>query len=336
MNSNATFSSGDKATDLIMEAAYSFQKSRILLTAFELNLFSIIGDDEKSSKEVALSANTNERATERLLDALVSLEFLRKRHRNYSNIEELKNVVIEGRAGFISGMSHARQQWNMWSNLTQAVKTGTSPMPLMHTERDSPTVDGFISAMHYRAKKTAKQIIKMIDLSGARSLIDVGAGSGAYSIEIANRFPDMHVSALDLPSVVPIMKGYISGEGLGERINIIAGDYKTSKFEGKYDIVFLSQILHSNSIWENIDLAKKAYDSLNHGGKIVIQEMILDDNRTEPTHASLFSINMLVATKSGDCYTKSDMNIILREAWFNDIVIKETESGTTLITATKE
>ena len=84
-----------------------------------------------------------------------------------------------------------------------------------------------------------------------------------------------------------------------------------------------------------MDLIKKVYYAIKPGGKIIIHDYIIDDDRTSPEEAALFALNMLVNTKAGDTYIYTDIWIMLQEAWFRDIYRIDTEKGTSLIIGTR-
>lgn len=97
------------------------------------------------------------------------------------------------------------------------------------------------------------------------------------------------------------------------------GDYTTDDLPKGFDLVFLSAIIHSNSLDINQSLIKKCYSTLNHKGKIIIQDWIMNHDRTQPTAGAIFAINMLVGTEAGDCYTEQEVSEMLDRAGFKNI-----------------
>jgi hypothetical protein len=113
------------------------------------------------------------------------------------------------------------------------------------------------------------------------------------------------------------------------------GDYTTDDLPRGFDLVFLSAIIHSNPLEVNRQLIKKCYNSLNKNGKIVIQDWIMNNDRTLPVKGALFAINMLVGTEAGDCYTEEEVTEILNYAGFKNISRLEFETGLSQMTAQK-
>jgi len=319
----------------IREFAASFQKSRILLSGFELDIFTNIDDSGTTNNQITSILHLDEHASERLLNALVSLGFLTKRNDLFFNTAESFAFLSKKSSDYLGGLMHTNHLWNTWSNLTKVVKTGNSAHPSEINERGEEWLYPFISAMHDRAKKQAPQQLEYIDLSGINSILDIGGGSGGYSMEFISKKPEIEATVFDLPNVVPITKKFIDKEGFSGRIKIHTGDYTNDDLPGGFDLVFLSAIIHSNPLEINQDLIKKCYNSLNKNGKIVIQDWIMNSDRTLPASGAIFAINMLVGTEAGDCFTEMEVTEMLNSAGFKNISRIEFESGLSQMIAQK-
>ena len=189
--------------------------------------------------------------------------------------------------------------------------------------------------MHDRAKKQAPQQLANIDLSEIKSTLDIGGGSGAYSMEFVSKKPEIEATVFDLPNVVPITKIFLDKEGFLDKIKTHAGDYTTDDLPKGFDLAFLSAIIHSNSLEINQDLIKKCFDALNKNGKIVIQDWIMNNDRTQPISGAIFAINMLVGTEYGDCFTEQEVTEMLNASGFKNISKIEFETGLSQMVAQK-
>jgi SAM-dependent methyltransferase len=319
----------------IREFAASFQKSRILLSGIELDIFTNINESGTTSNQIANHLHLNERACERLLNALVSLGFLTKKNHLFFNTADSFAFLSKKSSDCSAGLMYLNHLWNTWSNLTQVVKTGKSAHPAEINERGEEWLFAFIDAMHDRAKKQAPQQLANIDLSEVESILDIGGGSGAYSMEFVSKKPEIAAIVFDLPGVVPITKRFINKEGFSDQIKTHPGDYTTDDLPKGFDLVFLSAVIHSNSLEINKELIKKCYNSLNKNGKIVIQDWIMNNDRTQPASGAVFAINMLVGTEAGDCFTDQEATEMLNAAGFKNISRTEFETGLSQIKAQK-
>jgi hypothetical protein len=320
----------------IREFASSYQKSRILLTGFELDIFTNIEESGSTNKQITNKLKLYEHACERLMNALVSLGFLKKQNQLFFNTPESFTFLSKKSPDYLGGLMHSNHLWNTWSNLTKVVRTGVSAHPDEINTRGEDWLTSFITAMHDRAKKQAPQQLASIDLSGVNSILDIGGGSGAYSMEFVSRKPGIEATVFDLPNVVPITKTFLDKEGFSEKVKTYPGDYTMDDLPGGFDIVFLSAIIHSNSLDVNRDLIKKCFGSLNQNGRIIIQDWIMNNDRTQPTSGAVFAINMLVGTESGDCYTEQEVTKMLTDAGFKDISRTEFDTGLSRMTACKK
>ncbi len=320
----------------IKEAALAFQKSRIILTAYELDIFTYIGENSQNSETISKALNINKNATERLLNALVALKLLHKQDVNYSNTKDSLQFLSKNSSAYLAGLLHSNHMWNTWSNLSNVVKTGNASDIRGINERGEEWLEAFINAMHDRGKKQAPVQISKIDLQNVKSILDIGGGSGCYCMAFINSKPELKATIFDLPNVVPISKKIIEKEGYYGKIDHYIWDYTKDELPKGFDLAFLSAVIHSNPFETNQELVKKCYNSLNNNGKIVIQDWIMNDTKTEPVQGAIFSINMLVGVDGGDCYSENEVRMWLKNAGFSDVTKVELEAGLAQVIGIKQ
>lgn len=319
----------------IRELANSFRDSRVLLTAIELKIFTLLGTHMMTSDEIAQKLNADSRATDRLMNALCAMGLLKKTHGKFYNTELASKYLIEGKPDFMGNLYHTNNLWDSWSHLTESVIKGTSAVINKNKSEKGNWVESFISAMHYRGVHQGKILAMMIDLSNVKTVLDVGGGSAAFSIEIVKRNPAISATVLDLPYVISLTKKYVSEAGLTDKFSFIEGDYLTTDFSGSYDLILLSAIVHINNYEQNKFLIKKCAYALNNKGMIVINDFIMNEDRTQPYHGALFSLNMLVGTANGDTYTEKEIREWFESAGLSSIERKNTSFGSDLMIAVK-
>ena len=297
----------------------AFQESRVILTAIELDLFTAVGQGS-SAAEVSSRLGTNVRATEMLMNALVSLGLLAKCDGVFRNTNIAARYFVEGSQDDSRlAVMHTANLWRRWSSLTECVRAGTSVTHQEMTERSEEWTRSFIAAMHRNALERATQVVQAIGASEVERMLDVGGGSGAYAIAFARANPRLKAEVLDLPTVIPIAQGHIHDSGLSSRIATRPGDLRTDTLGQGYDLVFVSAICHMLSPEENRDLIARCCKALRANGRVVIQDFILEPDRTAPKTAALFALNMLVGTREGNCYTEEEYATWLRDAGCADV-----------------
>jgi len=299
--------------DDISELIRGFMPSRAVLTALELDVFTAVGEGG-TAKQIAAKIHTAERATEMLLNALVSLKLLEKREEIYTNTPLSARFFVEGTPDSArTAQLHIANMWKRWSTLTDAVRAGTSVAP----RGDNGWVTPFIAAMDHIARGRARAVVQAAGVNGAQRMLDLGGGSGAYSIAFAKAAPALHVDIVDLPEVLPITREHIRKAGLADRISTRAGDMLTVPLEGAhYDLVLLSAICHMYSPEDNQQLFRRAYDTLAPNGRLVVADFILEADKTAPRFGALFALNMLVGTRAGASYSEPEYETWLKAAGF--------------------
>jgi len=315
----------------IRELANAFRESRVLLSAVELKIFTALDKHIMTSEEISQKINTDTNATDRLMNVLCSIGLLKKVHGKFYNTDLSAKYLVEGKPEFMGNLYHTNNLWSAWTHLTESVKQGSSFKGDQNKAEKNDWVESFIEAMHYRGVHQGKILSMMFDLSNVKSMLDVGGGSAAFSIEIVKKNSSIKAAVLDLPHVVPLTKKYVEDAGLSGNFSFIEGDYLTKDFDSNYDLILLSAIVHINSYEQNKMLIRKCADALNVNGMIIINDYVMNDDRIQPYHGALFAINMLVATEYGDTYTENEMKEWFNSAGINKVKRKNTSFGSELM-----
>ena len=319
----------------ILEQSVAFQRSRVLLTAYELDIFTMLGENSKSAQAIAQELNADNPALERLMNALVSLDLLEKIGRKYRNTKASYTLLVRGNPNYMSNLNHMNFMWDRWTTLTETIMKGTATNPKKICEWTEKQINDFLAAMHWRANLYSPEIVQMINLSNTESILDLGCGTGVIGMEILKSNPSIQITFFDFPCVIDRTLQYIERKGLQDHINVMKGDFTKDDFGKGYDMIILSQVLHSYSIWENLETMRKVFDALNPGGIVIIHEYLLNESRDRPLFSALFSLDMLVTTKSGEVLTETDAWLLLKESMFSDIKKEETSFGTYVIMGKK-
>lgn len=320
----------------IREMVFAFQKSRVFLTAIELDVFTHLEHKASTSPELAQAIDTDPRATDRLLNALVTLEFIEKENQLFRNAPIASRYLVKDKPEYLSGLMHSAHLWHSWSTLTDVVRCGHKVYQEGDlNNRDPQWLRAFIGAMHDRGKWQAPMIAKTLDLKDVKRILDVGGGSGIFAMAMLKLQEQATAVVFDLPAVCPIAQEYIDANAYTNRISIKSGDYLKDDLGQAYDLILLSAIIHINSYEDNQKLVAKAAKSLNSGGQLVILDWLMEDSRTAPAGGALFALNMLTGTECGDTYTEAEIKSWMQAASLTYRSCKHTLTGTSLIVATK-
>ena len=150
-------------------------------------------------------------------------------------------------------------------------------------------------------------------------MLDLGGGSGAFSIAFAKASSELHGEILDLAEVLPITQEHLRRAGVADRITTRAEDMLQADLGKNNDLVLLSAICHMFSSDENRELLKRIYQALAPNGRVVVQDFVLEADKTSPKFGALFALNMLVGTRAGSSYSEPEYTEWMREAGFREV-----------------
>jgi ubiquinone/menaquinone biosynthesis C-methylase UbiE len=303
----------------LRQILFGFRPARVLLTANNYRIFDYL-QKPLSAQTISKKINTNLRATEILLDALTGIGLLKKKHNRYSN-EQIASLFLVSKSPSYQGdiISHTDNLWKNWSGIDEVIKTGRPN----HATRNR---EAFVFGMHNIASLKVQNVMKRIGLKGVTTALDLGGGPGTYAIEMSKR--GIRVTLFDAPETIDVAQKIIRRERC-KPIRFMKGDFMTDDIGSGYDLILISQILHAYSATDNRYVLRKCKKALNVGGRIVIQEFPISNDRTYPPQSALFSVNMLVNTEGGRCYAPKEIrgwlqNIGMRgikEQMFDDTLI---------------
>jgi ubiquinone/menaquinone biosynthesis C-methylase UbiE len=305
--------------DTAADETRSFMKSRVILTAAELDFFTRLDEKPCDARELAREKELNVRATTRVLDCLVALSLLEKKDGAYKPTENGSLYSARHPQTIRPMVLHMNHLWDIWSELTDVVKKGGDSGGGSGIQMDNESWKSFIGAMHVSGGKLAQKLASEYDLSRFKRLLDVGGASGTYTIAFLRGNPAMTAVLFDLENVIPMAKERLAEEEIQDRVDLVAGDFYTDELPKGCDLALVSAIIHQNSLEKNLELYTKIYRALEPGGTVLIRDHIMDESRTKPAAGAMFAINMLVNRRGGDTYTFAEVKGGLEKAGFIDV-----------------
>jgi predicted O-methyltransferase YrrM len=312
----------------ILTLARSFWECRILLTAAELDLFTLLAPAPLTAAEVTQRIRGDKRAVTILLDALAAMELLRKRDGKYDCAPGLASHLARNAPATVLPMVlHSASLWRRWTELTGVVRGDAEALARAQAPRDEASLQAFIGAMHVVATPRAPAIVAAVDPGRARSLLDVGGGPGTFTIAFLKAAPQMRATLFDRPAVVEIARARLREAGMLNRVTLVGGDFDHDELPPGHDLALLSAIIHQNSLVQNLDLYRKISRALVPGGRIVIRDHVMSPDRLDPRDGAVFAVNMLVGTPGGDVYTLEEIRSGLSEAGFVGVRLLQRGGG---------
>jgi SAM-dependent methyltransferase len=321
----------------LYQIATGYWTSTVLLGANELGVFGAVAGGAQTAEEVASALRLDRRATAMLLDACAGLGLLAKQESGY-RLGPLAEYLVPGRPGSLGRALHwLWEQYAHWGRLADAVRSGVPVIrPELHLGADPDQTRAFVLAMHDRAVGIARGVVPFLDLSGCRSLLDVGGGPGTYAALLAEAYPELAVTVLDLPGVCAVARELLDGTPAAARIELQAGDARRGEYgSDRYDAVLFSGVLHQMAPAVIQRMLAAAYGALRPGGRTLICDLMLDASRTRPVFSALFSLQMLLTSQEGAAFPVDDCRGWLLAAGFAKAEVVRLPPPYTLIRAEK-
>jgi ubiquinone/menaquinone biosynthesis C-methylase UbiE len=299
--------------------ASAFYESCVLFVASDLGIFAELAElGEADAKTVAEACRLDPRGARLLLDGCVALGLLGKDEGRYRNSPEAAAFLVPGSTADLSGaIRYNRDVYAAWGKLKELVRTGRPvEPPELHLGGDPERTRTFVLAMHGRAMGIGRAVIPLLDLAGRKKILDLGGGPGTYSMLIAQAFPQVECTVVDLPEVARTADEIISRAGLADRVRTLGGDYHTLPFPSGQDAVIFFGVLHQEAPEAIRNLLCRAHRALDPGGIVYVLDMMTDSSHARPKFSALFGLNMALTTPNGWVFSEDELRGWLEEAGF--------------------
>ncbi len=315
--------------DPILQTAFGFWSSKVLLTAVEFDVFSTLGDGRRTGADLGAALGLHPRGIADFFDALVAMRILDRDGDGpdalYRNTPMAALYLDRQSPRYIGGileMLNARL-FKFWHDLPEALRTGKPQNETKHGQKgvfeelysELPRLEQFLGAMTGISRLNFERFAEVFDFAPYRTLCDVGGATGLLCTEIARRHPHLRCTSFDLPPVVPVAQRHIAAAGLADRVHAVGGDFFADPLP-KADVITMGMILHDWNLDKKMHLIRAAYDALPAGGAFVAIEALIDDARRENLHGLLMSLNMLIEFGDAFDYTGADFRRWCSEVGF--------------------
>jgi acetylserotonin O-methyltransferase len=320
-------------TSVVLELVQAFRRSKAMFTAVQLGIFDQLAAASQSAQQLAASLNLNEGALKRLLDGCVSLTLLEHEGDLYRNSPTAARFLVSNSPATLAGYVRYSDQslYKLWDGLGDAVREGTNRWAATfggraslfdHYFRDESSTRSFLTGMHGFGQTTSDLIVRAVDLSHFKHLVDLGGATGHLAMAACVAYPDLQATVLDLPPVEKFALEHIAQSPVAHRVSFAGADFFADELPAA-DLYCLGRILHD---WDdpkiNI-LLTKIFAKLPTAGGLLITETLLNEDRSGPLYSLMQDLNMLVCT-DGKERTESEYSALLKAAGFATVKFHRT------------
>lgn len=309
----------------------------ILGSAARHGVFNALEDDGDDAAGVAGKTGISVRGAQAVLDGLTGLGLVSLDSGKYRNSPEASVFLIKGKPTNLGGMAEVMSDALAdWSKLPEAVKTGRPSASTTADVADNEFWQVLVPAIAALSFPVAQLAAERLGIAraGSTNWLDVGGGSGVWSAVWLGLNQQATGYQLDWPGVNQIARGFVGNFGVGDRFKTIDGDFHQVDFgEAQYDFAIYGHIAHQETAADNAAIFRNFRRALKPGGTLVINDFVLNDDRTGHPFALLFAAQMLLVTKGGFTWRQADYRQWLGEAGFAKVEIVPTPTPATLVFA---
>jgi ubiquinone/menaquinone biosynthesis C-methylase UbiE len=326
----------------LMQFAWGYAPPLVIEAACRHKLFDHLDGPAKTASQLAAAAGVPERGVRIVANALVGIGLLAKDADGmYTLTPESAQFLVSTKPSYMGRFFHHTgvQIIPRWMQLGEVLEHGGPKSGVNQHDAGAGFFHEFVEDLFplgYPAAQALAAGLQMAEAKGPVSVLDLAAGSGVWSIAMAQASPHVRVTAVDWPEILEITRRVAERCGVAERFTFTAGDLATADFGAGHQVATLGHILHSEGEARSKELLAKTSAALAPGGTIAIQEFLVDRERAKSTMGLIFAVNMLVMTEQGDTFSFEEIAGWLEEAGFKNPRTLESPGPSPLILATKE
>jgi hypothetical protein len=314
---------GDKPrldTARLQKIALAYWESAALMAAVELEVFTAIAHGHDTVAAVAGAVDISERNAERLLTALVAMTLLERQGGRHINAPDVQRFLVKDSERYAGPwILFTKPRWPAFGELGQRLRRKQETRLGAYVDFSVEDARRYHAATYSIGMGAARLFSRSVDLSGRKLMLDLGGGSGAYSIVATETFPGLKAIVLDLPPVTVVANEYIAQNQATGRVTTLAGDFTETEFPGGVDVVVMASNLPQYEPVLIKLVVGKAFAALVPGGEMHLIGETLDDDRKGPLSAALWGLNEAVQGSTGLAHTESDVKGYLQRSGFVDV-----------------
>jgi SAM-dependent methyltransferase len=308
----------DDAVTAVSSVAYGFMGSQALFAALEIGLFTELAAGPASAAALADRLGLDAGPILALLEACTGTDLLERDGDRYRNSAAASRYLVRDARGYMGDYYLRQIAATLYAQVPAAARVirGQAAGVTYAGFLDDPArTEEFIRGQHAGSSGPAHLLARDHDLSAFTRLLDLGGGSGAFSIEIARRH-GLSAIVVDRPSVVAVARKIVEESGLADRICCVPGDAVTGPWPDGADLVLLSYVVSSYGPDVLRELLARAHAYLPPGGGLIIHDFALYEGRPGPRNAALWYFANLAISAATHPHTVEAITRAMAQAGF--------------------
>jgi len=310
---------------LIMSGLMAHQLTHALIAAIDLEVFTHIAQGRTAAVEIASACQASEKGIRVLCDYMCVQGYLTKNDGHYANTNDTAFFLVKGSPSYMGGITEflsSPQLMDRNRDMTRRVREGGCTDHPVTDHSEEQVWERFASSMRPVVGRSAHAVAELLGAGEEQlKVLDVASSHGLFGISVGLKHPHAQIFANDWPEVVVLSKAAADRAGMGDRYHILPGSAFEVHFGSDFDVILVPNFLHHFSAEANVSFLSKCRNALKEGGKVVVVEFVVEEDRISPGWANTFALQMLASTPEGDCFTQRELVEMLTTSGFRDISV---------------
>ena len=299
----------------------AFMSSGVLMAAMELDLFTELSKEPASIPDLAKRLGITERGAEKFLTCCQALGLVQKDGAAFKNTVETEKYMVKGGRSYMADylLHMAKRSYPQWGQIVDILKgkaASGGEGQYRKLSFDPAEARALTEAGYTGSIAAGRLLAKFYDFSPYSLLLDLGGGSGAYSIAAAQKFSGLKAIVFDFPVITEVAGEFIAKDGLTDRISTHDGDFLNDPFPEGADLVLNSGNLHAYGAESARQLYQKAFDILPSGGGMIVIDYMLEDDRGGPPVPAFIDLGQYFSSDEGRTHTLAEVSDYLAGCGF--------------------
>jgi len=313
--------------DQISEIAFGFMGSKALFAALGAEVFTRLAEGPLTAGELAEVTDLDAERAETLLTALAGMGLVTSEAGRFANSPAAGSFLVKGAKYDFSDYLRLQVGQQMYGLLDQIDDALTGSLPPEATASyaewfsDPDEARLYSASQHAGSLGPARQLVKLVDLSRAESLLDVGGGTGAFAITLCQAFPRLSATIVDFPNVAALGRDYVQRAGLEGRVRYVEGNALDAEWPESQDVILMSYLFSGVPGDAHDDLIDRAFRHLAPGGRLLIHDFVVHGDRTGPKLAALWQLQHTAFTPRARSLDEDWLAATLARAGFEAVEV---------------
>jgi SAM-dependent methyltransferase len=310
----------------LQKMSWAFTQSAVLFAAVQSGFFTAVSEHGESSEAIAGAMGISHANVLRMIVALLTLDLIERDGGGFRNAGDVERFLVEGKRSYAGRwITWFHHQWANWGALGERLQN-TGPEQTLGFYDEGFTLEH--ARRYHQATSSvglgaARKFLNEVDLSGRRKLLDLGGGSGAYSIEAAKKYPELEAIVLDLAEVVVVAREFIAEHGVTDRVSAEKCDFTSDPLPDGADVILMNSNLPQYSGEVIQQVVQKAYDALAPGGEMHICGEMVNEDWHGPLIPAMCAIHGVIFNSTALPHRPSECIGYFEQAGFIDVAVRE-------------